>query len=65
MKTYGKYVKPYLYAFILGPILMIVEVIGEVVMPKLLQLIIDNGVNAGAEPVILLRLVCSWYLRQF
>lgn len=48
MKTYGKYVKPYLYAFILGPILMIVEVIGEVVMPKLLQLIIDNGVNAGA-----------------
>lgn len=48
MKTYGKYVKPYLYAFILGPILMIVEVVGEVVMPKLLQLIIDNGVNAGA-----------------
>ena len=65
MKTYGKYVKPYLYAFILGPILMIVEVIGEVVMPKLLQLIIDNGVNAGVELVILLRLVCSWYLRQF
>lgn len=45
MKTYKKYITPYLYAFILGPILMIVEVIGEVVMPKLLQLIIDNGVN--------------------
>ena len=44
----GSNVKPYLYAFILGPILMIVEVIGEVVTPKLLQLIIDNGVNAGA-----------------
>lgn len=45
MKIYAKYIKPYLYAFILGPILMIVEVIGEVVMPKLLQLIIDNGIG--------------------
>lgn len=45
MKIYGKYIKPYIYAFILGPLLMIVEVIGEVVMPKLLQLIIDNGVG--------------------
>ena len=50
MKLYSKYAKPYIYAFILGPIFMIVEVIGEVVMPKLLQLIIDNGitVNDGA-----------------
>ena len=29
MKRYWKYVKPYLYAFILGPILMITEVVGE------------------------------------
>lgn len=49
MKIYAKYVKPYWYAFILGPILMIVEVIGEVVMPKLLQLIIDNGININGE----------------
>lgn len=56
MKIYAKYVKPYWYAFILGPILMIVEVIGEVVMPKLLQLIIDNGINingTGDIPYIL------------
>jgi len=44
MKRYWKYVKPYLPAFIIGPILMIVEVIGEVVMPLLLSKIIDNGV---------------------
>jgi ATP-binding cassette subfamily B multidrug efflux pump len=47
MKRYWKYVKPYLPAFIIGPILMIVEVIGEVVMPLLLSKIIDNGVIGG------------------
>ena len=40
-----KYVKPYLPWFIIGPLLMIVEVIGEVVMPKLLAYIIDFGVK--------------------
>lgn len=44
MRRYWKYVKPYLSAFIIGPILMIVEVIGEVVMPLLLRNIIDKGV---------------------
>ncbi len=43
MKQYLKYVKPYLSAFILGPVFMIVEVIGEVVMPKLMSLIINYG----------------------
>ncbi len=47
MKRYYKYVKPYLSAFIIGPILMIVEVIGEVVMPLLLSNIIDSGVSGG------------------
>ena len=31
-----KYVKPYLKSFILGPVGMIVEVIGEMFMPLLL-----------------------------
>lgn len=44
MKKYSKYIKPYLSAFILGPILMIVEVIGEVFMPKLMANIIDIGI---------------------
>lgn len=47
MKQYGKYIKPYLSAFILGPIFMIVEVIGEVVMPKLMSIIINYGCGAA------------------
>ncbi len=44
-----KYIKPYLPWFIIGPLLMIVEVIGEVVMPKLLAYIIDFGVKHTME----------------
>ncbi len=47
MKRYWKYIRPYLPAFIIGPILMIVEVIGEVVMPLILSNIIDKGVTGG------------------
>ncbi len=43
------YVKPYLPWFILGPLCMIIEVIGEVVMPKLLAYIIDFGVKHEME----------------
>ncbi|MBE6678042.1 MAG: ABC transporter ATP-binding protein [Ruminococcaceae bacterium] len=42
MKRWMKYVKPYKWAFILGPLCMIVEVVGEVILPKLLQKIIDG-----------------------
>ncbi len=48
MKRYWKYVKPYLPAFIIGPLLMIVEVIGEVVLPKLMANIINVGVTNGS-----------------
>lgn len=44
MKRYLKYVKPYISSFILGPLCMIIEVIGEVIMPFLLSKIIDEGV---------------------
>ena len=43
MKRYMKYIRPYLYAFILGPILMITEVVGEVLMPALMADIINVG----------------------
>lgn len=43
MKRYMKYIRPYLYAFILGPILMITEVVGEVLMPALMADIINIG----------------------
>ncbi len=48
MKRWFKYIKPYWLYFILGPLCMIVEVIGEVLMPKLLSWIIDLGI-AGPE----------------
>lgn len=43
MKRYVKYVKPYLSAFILGPVMMIVEVIGEVLLPAMMADIINVG----------------------
>lgn len=48
MKIYKKYITPYLSAFILGPIFMIVEVLGEVFMPKLMSMIINEGILNGA-----------------
>ena len=45
MKRWFKYVKPYLPYFIIGPICMIIEVIGEVLMPKLLSIVINGGLD--------------------
>lgn len=47
MGPYKKYIKPYLSAFILGPVFMIVEVLGEIILPKLMAVIINIG--CGAE----------------
>lgn len=44
MKRYAKYVKPYLSAFIIGPCLMLTEVFGDILLPKMMSLIINNGV---------------------
>ena len=46
MKRWWKYIKPYLTSFILGPVGMIVEVIGEMFMPLLLAELI-NRANDG------------------
>lgn len=54
MKRWFKYIKPYLPAFILGPLCMIVEVVGEVVMPKLLASIIDYGISGKEAPPIVM-----------
>ena len=43
MKQYKKYVIPYNTAIILGPIFMIVEVLGEIILPKLMSMIINYG----------------------
>ncbi len=44
MKRWLNYVKPYITYFILGPLCMICEVIGEVLMPMFLGKIINAGV---------------------
>ena len=44
MKKYWKYISPYLGAFILAPLMMIVEVLGDVLMPKFMSMIINVGV---------------------
>ena len=45
MKRWYKYIKPYLTSFILGPLGMIVEVIGEMFMPLLLAELINSANN--------------------
>lgn len=50
MFRWFKYMKPYWSSFILGPLCMVVEVIGEVLLPKMLGSIINSGVgNEVAE----------------
>ncbi len=49
MKKFLKYAKPYRMAFILGPICMIVESVGEIVLPLLLQLIYGRVENPTAS----------------
>ncbi len=50
MKRWMKYIKPYLKYFILGPLGMIIEVIGEMFMPLILAQIINHG-NEGTLTV--------------
>ena len=44
MKRYAAYIKPYLSAFLLAPLLMLTEVFGEILLPKFMSMIINNGV---------------------
>lgn len=46
MRRYKKYVMPYRKAFILGPLMMLTEVLGEILLPKLMSMIINYGVAA-------------------
>ena len=54
MKHYKKYITPYLGAFLMGPLMMLTEVAGEVALPKLMSLIINNGV-AGRDTGYILK----------
>ena len=63
MRRWFKYIKPYLPYFILGPLCMIVEVIGEVLMPKFLSYIIDYG--AGQKDIAEAPEIIKWLLDVF
>ncbi len=67
MKKWMKYVKPYLPYFILGPLCMIIEVIGEVLMPLYLAEVINGMVpdpitgeislTTGGSMVVMLKMI--------
>lgn len=48
MRKYLPYMKPYTLYFILGPLLMLTEVAGEIVLPRLVGEMIDTGIIGGA-----------------
>lgn len=52
MKKWWKYIKPYWIYFLVGPLCMIVEVVGEVLMPKFLSLIVDSDKAQGVGTII-------------
>ena len=43
-KRYKSYILPYTSAFILGPLMMVTEVLGEILLPKFMSMIINHGV---------------------
>ena len=47
--NWWKYIKPYFLYFILGPLCMIIEVVGEILMPRLLAYIINLGIDGKTE----------------
>ena len=49
--NWWKYIKPYLPYFILGPLCMIIEVVGEILMPRLLAYIINLGIDGNTDRV--------------
>lgn len=50
MKRWFKYIRPHIVSFIVGPLCMIVEVIGEIMMPWLLRGVLNAG-SAGTLTV--------------
>ena len=55
VKKYAKYIKPYRLYFILGPLLMLTEVAGEIFLPKLVGGMIDSGANGMAGEGFIIR----------
>ena len=58
MKRYFKYVKPYKKFFILGPLCMIVESVGEVIVPLLLRLITERIISPSQTGADIRYIMC-------
>ena len=50
MKRWFKYIRPHIVSFIVGPLCMIVEIIGEIMMPWLVRGVLNAG-SAGTLTV--------------
>ena len=63
MKTWGKYISPYKLYFILGPLCMIVEVLGEVLMPLYLAEVIDGAMKGtltgGGSMLVMVKMILT------
>ena len=55
MSKYLKFIKPYTLYFIIGPILMLTEVAGEIVLPRLVADMIDIGTVAPGGQWFIIR----------
>ena len=53
MKRYGKYIRPYWKSFVFGPLLMVTEVVGEVLLPSFMADIINIGAASHNVPYII------------
>ena len=52
MKKVLKFLLPYWYIAIFAPIFMIIEVLADLMQPKFLSQIVENGIKAGNMSVI-------------
>ncbi len=63
MTRWLKYIRPYWPYFIIGPLCMIVEVIGEVLMPRFLSLVIDRAsegtLNIGSSLGVMVGMIVT------
>ena len=56
MRQYWKYIRPHLLYFIFGPLLMLSEVAGEIVLPTIMATMIDVGIANNNIPYVISRM---------
>lgn len=53
LKNFKKYIIPHKLFFILTPLFMLTEVVGEIMLPKLVSFIINDGIASGDKAYII------------